>query len=87
VNPGQTDCLFCLSSDDTANILAAVVARSLDFEKVVVRIEDQELLPICRQLELKHVIVPDRRVSRELIAFAEGDELALDTSARASSEN
>lgn len=77
VDPSHTDCLFCLSSDDTSNILAAVVARSMSFERVVVRIEDQELLPVCRQLELEHVIVPDRRVGGELIAFAEGDEQAL----------
>jgi trk system potassium uptake protein TrkA len=81
VDPKHTDCLFCLSNEDTSNILAAVVARSLGFEKVVVRIEDRDLLPICTQLDLDHVIVPDKRVSRELVAFAEGNERALDTEA------
>jgi len=79
VDPEHTDCLFCLSSDDTSNILAAVVARSLDFKRVVVRIEDHGLLPVCAQLDLDHVIVPDRRVSRELMAFAEGNEHALES--------
>jgi trk system potassium uptake protein TrkA len=79
VDPEHTDCLFCVSRDDTANILAAVVARTMSFERVVVRIEDTELLPVCEQLELKHVIVPDRRVGRELVAFAGGDERALET--------
>jgi trk/ktr system potassium uptake protein len=77
IDPRSTDCLFCVASDDTANILAAVVARSMDFAKVVVRIENEELLPICKQLRLEHVIVPDQRVARELIAFAEGQDDAL----------
>jgi trk system potassium uptake protein TrkA len=77
VDPASTDCLFCVASEDTANILAAVVARSMDFKKVVVRIENEELLPVCKQLHLEHVIVPDQRVARELIEFAEGEEDAL----------
>jgi trk system potassium uptake protein TrkA len=81
VDPGHTDCLFCLSNDDTANILAALVARTLDFKRVVVRVEDIELLPICTQLGLDNIIVPDQRVGRELLAFAEGDDRALDTHA------
>jgi trk system potassium uptake protein TrkA len=77
IDPHSTDCLFCVASEDTSNILAAVVARSMDFKKIVVRIETEELLPVCRQLQLEHVIVPDQRVARELIAFAEGQEDAL----------
>lgn len=72
VDPSATDCLYCVSNDDTDNILAAVVARSMDFGNVVVRVEDQELLPICEQLELDHVIVPDLQVARELIEFGKG---------------
>ena len=77
VGAEDTDCLFCQSSDDKANMLAAVVAKTMSFDRVVVRIEDQELLPISAQLELEHVIVPDRRVAHELVAFAHGDNQAL----------
>lgn len=73
VDSGSTDCLYCVSSDDTANILAAVVARSMSFEKIVVRIEDRELLPVCKQLELENVIVPDVKVAKDLIAFGSGE--------------
>lgn len=73
VDPGSTDVLFCLSDDDNANILAALLARSMDFKKVVVRIEDLELQPVCDQLKLEHVIIPDRRVAEGLKEFLEGD--------------
>ena len=75
VDPGNTDLLLCLSDDDTANVLAAVVAKSMDFSRVVLRLEDTELLSICEQLGLENVIVPDRRVAMELLRFLdEGDE-------------
>ncbi|MFC1579126.1 NAD-binding protein [Pseudomonadota bacterium] len=75
VGPGNTDLLLCLSDDDTANVLAAVVAKSMDFSRVVLRLEDTDLLSICDQLGLENVIVPDRRVARELLRFLdEGDE-------------
>jgi len=61
--------LLCLSDDDTANVLAAVVARSMDFARVVLRLEDTDLLSICEQLGLENVIVPDQRVARELLTF------------------
>lgn len=86
VDPPATDCLFCLAGEDTANILSAVVARSMDFGKIVVRIEDDELLPVCAQLGLEHVIVPDRRLARELLSFAEGDSRALDAEAERSGD-
>ena len=78
VDPNNTDCLYCVSNDDTANILAAVVARSMEFEKVVVRIEDRDLLPVCEQLEIEHVIVPDLKVAKDLIAFGLGEEESLE---------
>ncbi|MDX2464454.1 MAG: NAD-binding protein [Porticoccus sp.] len=75
VDPGHTDLLLCLSDDDTANILAAVVAKSLDFGHVVLRLEDTDLLSICEQLGLENVIVPDQRVARELLRYLdEGDK-------------
>lgn len=73
VDPGSTDLLLCLSDDDTSNVLAAVVARSMDFGRVVLRLEDPDLLPICEQLELENVIVPDQRIASELQSFAEGE--------------
>lgn len=74
VDPANTDLLLCLSDDDTSNVLAALVAKSMDFSRVVLRLETRELLPICEQLELENVIVPDERVASELLSFAEGEQ-------------
>jgi trk system potassium uptake protein TrkA len=73
VDPASTDVLLCLSNSDTDNILAAVVAKSMEFDRVLLRLEDSELVAVCEQLELEHVIVPDHRVARELHSFVEGD--------------
>ncbi|GAB5452573.1 MAG: hypothetical protein Hals2KO_29010 [Halioglobus sp.] len=74
VDPGSTDLLLCLADDDTSNVLAAVVATSMDFNRLVLRLDDPDLESICKQLGLENVIIPDRRVAGELLSFAEGDE-------------
>lgn len=72
VDPGNTDVLFCVTDNDTANILSAVVARSMDFDRVVLRIESAEMEAVCEQLELTNIIIPDDRIANELLDFAEG---------------
>jgi trk system potassium uptake protein TrkA len=47
VGPDHTDVLFALTNDDKANVLAALIGRSLDFKKVVPSIRDPELMSIC----------------------------------------
>ncbi|WP_165954322.1 NAD-binding protein [Seongchinamella unica] len=74
MDPASTDLLLCLSDDDTSNVLAAVVARSMSFDRVVVRLEDNDLLPVCEQLKLENVMVPDERMAQHLLSFAEGEE-------------
>ena len=75
VDPRDTDTLFCLSDRDEANILAALVGRSLGFGRVVPKIEDAELQPICAELGLSDVIVPDREVAVKLVDVVEGREI------------
>ncbi len=74
VDPANTDLLICLSDDDTSNVLAAVVAKSMDFDRVVLRLEDPQLLPICEQLQLENVIIPNQRIASELLSYAEGKQ-------------
>lgn len=74
VDPASTDLLMCLSDDDTSNVLAAVVAKSMDFDRIVLRLEAEELLPICDQLNLENVIIPNQRIANELLSFAEGEQ-------------
>lgn len=76
VGPEQTDFLFCLSNSDEVNILAALVGRALGFERVVAKIEDPSLQPICTQLELHDTIVPDREVAQGLCDMVAGVEHA-----------
>ena len=73
VDPGNTDLLLCLSDDDTSNVLAALVAKSMEFSRVLLRLENKDLLPICEQLELENIIIPNQRIATELLSFAEGD--------------
>ena len=76
VGPSQTDFLFCLSNSDEANILAALVGRALGFERVVAKIEDPTLQPICTSLDLHDTIVPDREVAQGLCDMVAGVEHA-----------
>lgn len=78
--PQQTDVLFCLTDSDQANILAALIGRSLGFEKVVPSIRDPELMSICQELGLEHTVVPDQTIGRYLADAAAGvDVLELST--------
>jgi len=72
VGPEQTDFLFAVSDSDEANILAALVGRSLGFGRVVPKVEDSDLEAICTELGLDDVIVPDREVGTQLVDLVEG---------------
>lgn len=75
VGPEQTDFLFCLTDRDEANILAALVGRSLGFSRVVPKLEDPELETICTELGLDHVLVPDHELAKRLVDLVEGGEI------------
>ncbi len=80
VNPKQTDVLLCLSDNDQANIIASLVARSLEFKRVITSIKDTELETICHELGLNHTIIPARTISRNLVDMVRGlDTVELST--------
>lgn len=82
-DPGNTDILFCMTGSDQANIIAALVGRSLGFERVVSKIEDPELEHICLELGLEDTIIPTRTIGRYLADMCEGrDPLELSTMIR-----
>lgn len=72
VGPEQTDFLFALSDSDEANILAALVGRSLGFGRVVPKVKEPDLEAICTELGLDDVIVPDREIGLRLADLVEG---------------
>ena len=73
-DPESTDVLYCLTGNDQANILASLVGRSLGFERVVTKIEDEELEHICLELGLEDTIVPARTIGRYLSDLFEGQD-------------
>ncbi|MDX1709969.1 MAG: TrkA family potassium uptake protein [Rhodovibrionaceae bacterium] len=72
--PENTDILFCLAETDQANILAALVGRSLGFERVVPKIEEEDYEEICMELGLADTIVPARETGEALAAMASGQQ-------------
>ncbi|MGR9108590.1 MAG: potassium channel family protein [Gammaproteobacteria bacterium] len=83
INPNENDLLFCLTNDDKANILASLVGRSLNFGRVVTKIDDSELEHICIELGLENTIIPARTIGRYLADMVEGtDPLELSTMIR-----
>jgi len=74
VGPEQTDFLFCVSDRDESNVLAALVGRSLGFGRVVPKIEESDLEPLCTELGLDDTIVPDREIAQQLVDLVEGRE-------------
>jgi trk system potassium uptake protein TrkA len=77
----HTDVLYCLTNDDQANILASLVGRSLEFRRVVTKVEDPELVHICIELGLEDVIIPSNTIARHLGEMFEGHD-PLEISAR-----
>ena len=82
-DPEHTDLLFCLTNTDQANIIAALVGRSLGFKRVVTKIDDAEFEHICLELGLEDTIIPARTIARFLADIFEGrDPLELSTMIR-----
>lgn len=75
VGPSQTDTLYCLTGHDQSNIIASLVGRSLGFERVVTKIEDEAYEHICIELGLEDTIIPARTIGRYLADMAEGQDI------------
>lgn len=73
--PKESDVLFALTNDDRMNLLAALIGRSLGFERVVPRIFDPDLTSVCTELGLDYAIVPDMTISRYLADMAVGVDI------------
>ena len=80
VNPQDCDFLFCLTDSDQANIITALLGRSLGFKRVVPSIEDDELQQLCSELDLEDTIIPVRTMSQYLENMVRGlDNVELST--------
>jgi trk system potassium uptake protein TrkA len=80
VAPQDVDILFCLTDNDQVNILTSLIGKSRGCHRAVTLIVDSSYLPICGELGLEDVIVPDRTVGRYLADLAVGrDVMELST--------
>ena len=74
VNPAKTDFLFCLTDSDQSNVIVSLVGRSIGFNRILTSIGDPQFEVICRELNLKDIIVPSRTISRYLEDMVSGSE-------------
>jgi trk system potassium uptake protein TrkA len=73
------DALVLLTNVDDVNILAALVGRSVGYPKVVPQIVRKELLAVCEELGLEHLITPHATVARSIARTLESKhDAALD---------
>lgn len=73
----KKDAFVAVTNASEDNILAALVARSIGFGRVIPQIVSSQLVNVCRQLELYDVINPHATVA-ESIADALEDKTALE---------
>jgi trk system potassium uptake protein len=73
-DPEATDVLFCLLESDQINIIAALVGRSLGFERVVPRISNPQFQRICNELGLDDTVLPNRAVASHLVDLLRGEK-------------
>jgi len=79
-DPKDCDFLFCLTDSDQANIITALLGRSMGFKRVVTSIEDGELQNLCSELGLEDTIIPARTMSQHLVNMVCGlDNIELST--------
>ena len=73
--PGHTDYLFCMTDNDQTNIIATLVGRTLEFKKIITKIDNKEFEHICSELSLENIIVPTRTISRFLTDMVIGQDI------------
>jgi len=72
--PENTDVLFCLLESDQANLLAALIGRSLGFPRVVPRVNDPQFQRIGTELGLEDSVMPNRAVAKHLKELLSGEK-------------
>jgi trk system potassium uptake protein len=75
----HADALVLLTNEDDVNILAAVVGRSIGFDRVIPQIVRNELLTVCDELGLEDVITPHSTVARSIVeALKDNSDTSVD---------
>jgi trk system potassium uptake protein TrkA len=74
VEPENTDVLFCLLGSDQTNLLAALIGRSLGFERVVPKVDQRQFQHIADELGLNDAVLPNQAVANHLKAMLGGEK-------------
>ncbi len=72
-SPDNTDILLCLTDSDQNNIIGALVGRSMGFTRVIVKIGDPDYQPVCDELGLNDIFMPEHEFGRSLVNLIEAD--------------
>lgn len=71
-SPKDCDFLFCLTDNDQANIITSLLGRSMGFHAIITCIQDEDLLPLCEELGIEDIIIPDRTMSQYIDNMVRG---------------
>jgi trk system potassium uptake protein TrkA len=67
----HADALILLTNTDDVNIMAALVGRSVGFERVIPQIVRSELVAVCEELGLDDLVTPHQTLARSLLRMLE----------------
>ncbi|WP_051241378.1 potassium channel family protein [Stappia stellulata] len=67
----HADALILLTNTDDVNIMAALVGRSVGFERVIPQIVRSELVSVCEELGLEDLVTPHQTLARSLLRMIE----------------
>lgn len=74
---GEEDVCVAVTNASEINILAALIARSIGYGRVIPQITSNDLLRVCTELGLEDVINPHAKVAENIVeALTSGDDAA-----------
>lgn len=74
-DPAHADALVALTGNAQTNLIASLVGRSVGFDRVITRIDDEEFEHVTLELGLTDTIVPARTIGRYLADVVEGQDI------------
>ena len=72
----DADAFIAATRDDQTNIVASLVARKFGIEEVIVKLEDPDYIPICEDLGLDKLALPELSFAMYVSEMARGLNLA-----------
>ncbi len=73
---GDADAFIAATRDDQANIVAAVVARRFGIPEVIVKLENPDYIPVCEDLDLTKLALPEISFAMYVSEMARGLNLS-----------